>query len=60
VHEVKQVVIGQTVREIQRLQAREERLRGKPYFKSLAELIEWSRAEQQPDDTDDDDDDDDK
>lgn len=41
--EVSQVTLGQSARQLERAQAREERTRGKRRFKSLAEMVEWSR-----------------
>ena len=44
IREVVQVKLGQSGRKLALEQAREERLRGKRRFKSLAELVEWSRS----------------
>jgi len=43
IREVSQVTLGQSARQVEREQAREERTPGKRRFKSLAEMVEWSR-----------------
>ena len=43
IREVSQVTLGQSARQVERAQAREERTRGKRRFKSLAEMVAWSR-----------------
>ena len=43
IREVMQVTLGQSAQQVERERAREERMRGKRRFKSLAEMAEWSR-----------------
>jgi hypothetical protein len=40
---VSQVTLGQSARQVERERARAERTRGKRRFKSLAEMVDWSR-----------------
>jgi len=44
IREVLQVTVGQSARQVKRVQAREERTRGKVRFKSLSDMVKWSRT----------------
>ncbi|KAA5841503.1 DUF2169 domain-containing protein [Pseudomonas chlororaphis] len=54
IHEVSQVKLGTSCRQMMLDRARDERMRGKRRFKSLAEVVEWSKTTRHPNDLDDD------
>jgi hypothetical protein len=44
IREVSKVTVGQRAQQVKRLRAREARIQGKLQFKSLAEMVRWSRT----------------
>lgn len=48
IKEVAKVIVGQTADQFEQAKANEERMRGKQHFKSLAQLIAWTKEAYPP------------